>query len=356
MPLTNSAIRLQVLVERVKAGEVDKIDALLKDADKVLRERLTRATVTAVQRDRIEALLVEVRKALATLYDRHSAAFLARMDELGEGIADTEARALAAALGGLDTATPTARAIHAAATTAPLGARGAGGGLLLETFVSRWAEADLDRVEGTIRRGFFEGRTTDQIIRDVRGTKAANYADGILDVNRRNARTVVHTAVQHVATQARVATLNANSDLIVRYRWISTLDSRTSDQCQALDQQEFELGEGPLPPAHPNCRSTIVPITKTFRELGLDLDEPEPGTRASVDGQVPGNISYFEWLKQQPADFVEEALGPTRADLFLRGGLSADEFARLGLSKNFQPLTIEQMREKAPLVFKRAGF
>jgi hypothetical protein len=31
------------------------------------------------------------------------------------------------------------------------------------------------------------------------------------------------------------------------------------------------------------------------------------------------------------------------------------KFARLGLGKNFQPLSIDEMREKAPLVFKQAG-
>lgn len=151
----------------------------------------------------------------------------------------------------------------------------------------------------------------------------------------------------------------ANSDIVTGYRWLSTLDNLTSDLCQALDHQEFELGDGPLPPAHPNCRSTIAPITKTFRELGIDIDEMPAGTRASVGpdggGQVSAKLSYFDWLKRQPASFIDEALGPTRSALFQKGGLSADEFARLGLSKNFQPLTIEQMREKAPLVFKRAG-
>ena len=154
---------------------------------------------------------------------------------------------------------------------------------------------------------------------------------------------------------ATVASAKANADIVEGYRWVSTLDSRTSELCQSLDGQRFDLGEGPMPPAHPNCRSTVVPVTKTFRELGIDLPELPEGTRASIGGQVPASLTYFEWLKTQPASFVEEALGPTRAAVFLKGGLSADEFGKLQLGRNFRPLTIEEMRELAPKVFERAG-
>lgn len=354
--LTNQSIRQQVLLERVKAGENTRIDAFLRQQDTRLREILTRGSLTAVQRDRVEALLREVRTALEAMHRDYSEALLKRLDALGETVADIETRSLAAALEGVDIATPpTAAALRAAVTAAPLSVRGAGGGMLLEPFIAGWASASIERVEGVIRRGYFEGRTTEQIVRDVRGTKAANYRDGILEVSRRNARTVVHTTVQHVATTARVQTMQGNADVVKGYRWISTLDSRTSEQCMALDQREFEFGEGPVPPAHPNCRSTIVPVTKTFRELGIDLPEVGEGTRASVEGQVPASLSYFEWLKQQPAGFVEEALGAARAELFLKGGLSADEFATLQLGRNFQPLSIEEMRAKSPKVFERAG-
>lgn len=42
----------------------------------------------------------------------------------------------------------------------------------------------------------------------------------------------------------------------------------------------------------------------------MDIDEPAPSTRASQDGQVPASLSYFDWLKRQPAAFQDEALGP----------------------------------------------
>lgn len=353
--LIDESIRQQVLLERIKAGEDKRIDAFLQEEARLLRQRLTRADLSPGQRKRIETLLEEVRQALAALHARHGEEFHKRLDELGEVIADTEAKSLAAALDDFDTAVPTAQAIRTAANTAPLSVRGPGGGMLLDAFVSKWGEADVERVVGTIRRGYFEGRTTDQVVRDLIGTKAANYTDGELAVSRRHARTVAHTAIQHLAHVARTETFKANEDILKGYRWVSTLDSRTSEICQSLDGRLFEIGEGPLPPAHPNCRSTVVPVTKSFRELGIDLPDVPEGERASEDGPVPASLTYFEWLKTQPASFVEEALGETRAAVFLKGGISSDDFANLQLGRNFQPLTVEQMREKAPKVFERAG-
>jgi len=53
--------------------------------------------------------------------------------------------------------------------------------------------------------------------------------------------------------------------------------------------------------------------------------------------------------------FIETAIGPTRARLLMNGGLSAERFAALQLDKNFQPLTLDEMKDLEPLAFQRAG-
>ncbi len=45
----------------------------------------------------------------------------------------------------------------------------------------------------------------------------------------------------------------------------------------------------------------------------------------------------------------------TIRELFRKGGLSAERFAELNLGKNFEPLTLEQMKELEPVAFARAG-
>jgi hypothetical protein len=50
-----------------------------------------------------------------------------------------------------------------------------------------------------------------------------------------------------------------------------------------------------------------------------------PGTRASMDGQVPADLTYADWLKKQSAARQDEILGPTRGKLF-RSGMPMERF------------------------------
>ena len=48
-------------------------------------------------------------------------------------------------------------------------------------------------------------------------------------------------------------------------------------------------------------------------------------------------------------------LGPARGTLLRDGGLSAERFQELRLSRNFEPLTLAEMQRLEPLAFERAG-
>ena len=71
---------------------------------------------------------------------------------------------------------------------------------------------------------------------------------------------LVRTSINQVANTASQQVYEANQDITKRYRYVATLDTRTSSICRALDGREFEYGKGPMPPQHFNCRSTTVPI------------------------------------------------------------------------------------------------
>lgn len=100
-----------------------------------------------------------------------------------------------------------------------------------------------------------------------------------------------------------------------------------------------------------NCRSTATAVTRSFRELGLDMDEVAPGTRASMDGQVPAETTYADWIKKQSAQRQDDILGPTRGKLLREGGLALDRFA----DDRGRWLTLDQLRERDAAAFKRAG-
>jgi SPP1 gp7 family putative phage head morphogenesis protein len=343
------AVRNQVQLERLKTGEAAKFDVFLRDMDRVIREQLAGENLTAFRRVRLETLLVDVDAQLAKIQDTYWSRLKADLTDIADYQAAFEASTLTKT-GVFESVLPSAAQVRAAVFTRPLSVRGADGGKLLETFVKDWSKSERDAFTGIIRRGYFEGQTNGQIVQAVRGTRAAGYKDGLLQMTKRHAEAVVRTSVQHASSQARAETWRVNGDLSTEYEWISTLDSRTTAQCRSLDHKVFTMGKGPMPPIHINCRST------TIMKLPAAFDFLDKGaTRATVYGPVPADLTYYQWLKEQPAEFQDEVIGPVRGKLFRDGGLSADRFAALQLDRNFTPLTLAEMKKLEPLAFLRAG-
>lgn len=343
--LADATTRHAVLIERLKAGEVRKFEPFLREIDRDLRERLTRGGITEFQRGRLERMLAEIDAMLAGVLGR----FTRQMELDLREFAAYEAGATGAMLtsAGFTANVPAAGLVWAAASTQPLQA---GKGKLLAPFIVDWSKSQREAVTGAIRLGVAQGQTAPEIVRAIRGTKAANFADGLLAVTSRHAETVVRTAVAHVGTVARSETYAANADVLKGEQWSSTLDMRTSAICRSLDGRVFKLGEGPMPPAHPNCRSVRIPLLSD--EFAF-LTKGE--MRSSVDGPVDAGETFYSWIRKQPAKFQDNAIGPARGKLLRDGGLSAERFAALQLDRRFKPLTLKEMARLEPEAFRRAG-
>jgi SPP1 gp7 family putative phage head morphogenesis protein len=196
------------------------------------------------------------------------------------------------------------------------------------------------RLQQAVGIGLAQGETVDQIVARVRGTQARGYEDGILQTTRRGAEAIVRTMVNHVSTQAREQTYRENGDVISGVQWVSTLDTRTTPICISLDGQVFPIDEGPRPPAHPNCRSTTVPVTKSWKELGIKASEAPESTRASMDGQVPESVTYGEWLDEQSTERQNAVLGPGKARLWRAGKIDAQDLA----TRTGRPATLAELQ------------
>ncbi|MGI0119695.1 minor capsid protein [Zooshikella sp. RANM57] len=359
-PLFNIAVRNQVFLEGLKSNEVNQFVAFLKRIDKEIKHRLTENDLATFSRTRLEKLLKEVDKALAIIYSDYFDFLAGSLIEIAEYQAELEGKALESAVTDsaidlpdipreFESVVPSSLHLRAAVLSSPLSVRGPDGGKLLEPFIKDWKKIERQRVVGAIRQGFFEGQTNFDIIRNIRGTRANNYRDGLLAISKRNAEAVTRTAIQHVASVARFETWKSNDDIVEGYQWVSTLDSRTTPQCRSLDGQVFELGKGPKPPIHIRCRSTtIAKLRDEFSFLS------EGRTRASINGPVDGKVNYYEWLKTESVAFQNHALGPKWAKLFRDGGLSAKRFAELSLDRNFKPITLEEAKKLEPMAFAKA--
>jgi SPP1 gp7 family putative phage head morphogenesis protein len=332
---------------------VAKFKPFLREMDRALRDSLADASVTELERYRMEQLLSTVDTLMAGILNRFSKQLLLDLETYAAHEAKFSAAALDAA-STFDAVIPSITQIRAAVLSTPLGVKGPSRGALLKSFVEHWTQTEVRSVNGAIRRGVFEGKTNQAIISELRGSHARNYQDGLLNVTARHAEAVVRTAVQHVATVAREESFAANADIIKAYQWLATLDKRTCPTCRSLDLREFPPDKGPRPPIHINDRCTMIPVLKDEFAY-LTKGETRASKGAEGGQQVAGDLSYYDWLKEQPASFQDQAIGPARAKLLRDGGLSASRFAELNVDKYFAPLTLPEMKSLDPVAFKRAG-
>lgn len=119
-----------------------------------------------------------------------------------------------------------------------------------------------------------------------------------------NARRLVRTEMNYVQNRAAADSIKESG--MKYYRFIATLDRRTSVICRSHDGHvysidEYRPGEN-APPLHPNCRSTIAGSLKGWHS------EEGARTARNIDGKtvhVPKGMPYDTWYEKyiilQPA-------------------------------------------------------
>jgi SPP1 gp7 family putative phage head morphogenesis protein len=302
---------------------------------------------TAWRRNQMRELLVETRKVIATGYDDWSNELQDEMMGLAEVEALRTANVVNAEIGVV--------ALRPKITDAML--RSIVSDTLIEGAPSRewWGRqaGDLqERFTRQMREGLVAGETNAELIRRVRGTRAEGFNDGIMQTSRRQAEALVRSSVMAVANEASMRVYDANDDVVSALVHVSTLDSRTTPICVARSGKRWKVGSHePIghslpfrrPPVHWRCRSTLVPQLKPLRELGIDADEIPEGTRASIDGQVPGDISFDAWLKGKPVAFQNQLLGVGKAELWRRGRIGLNDL----IDQSDRPRTLAELRALA---------
>lgn len=161
---------------------------------------------------------------------------------------------------------------------------------------------------------------------DTTPTISKKVGEIIDTLQRRQLDTLVRTTTNHTSSISRQQIYNANADLMEGYQWISTLDSRTTLICGTRDKKVFQAPHGPMPPAHWGCRSTTIPKLKPKFDLGASVRGERPSRGGDGFKQVSARTTYGGWLKKQPREFVDEALGVERSKLFRSGKLTIDRF------------------------------
>ena len=230
-------------------------------------------------------------------------------------------------------------------------------GKVLEKSFRGLAESQADLFAKTVRNGLLTGESTDKLARRLKGRlrfgqpgslrQIAQAGGEVTAVANHQVMAMVRTSINQVASAASQQVYEANQDVTKRYRYLATLDNRTSAICQALDGQEFDLGKGPVPPQHFNCRSTTRAV---IDYEGLGIPPPKPGKRRSSDGLVPANQTYGQWLSNQSKAVKADVLGPEKVPYFnrLSRKYGPTKAIRKFVSQDGSELTLDQLKRRYP--------
>jgi SPP1 gp7 family putative phage head morphogenesis protein len=136
-------------------------------------------------------------------------------------------------------------------------------GALISEWFAKLADDTAFKVNQQIQIGVINGEGIEDIVRRIKGTRAAQYSDGILNISRNNLRAVVRTSVSNISDIARKELYSENADMLNGIQIHETLDTRTCEECMALDGQVFEVDNIPEIP-HWQCRRTTIPVLKSW--------------------------------------------------------------------------------------------
>lgn len=110
---------------------------------------------------------------------------------------------------------------------------------------------------------------------------------------------------------------NRHAEILKGWQWVADLSERTCRSCLAMHGSVHPLDE-PGPLDHHQGRCSRVPVTKTWKELGIDAPEPS-GRVQPGDGE--------KWLSNQPESVQRDILGNRGYDAWKSGDWPSSDWA-----------------------------
>lgn len=212
-----------------------------------------------------------------------------------------------------------------------------------------WADKKklTDNIEQMLSQEFVRGRGPNDIARD--------FADR-LNVSYSNAQRLIRTEINYISNKGSLQAYK-DTGIVEKYRYLATLDSRTSDICRELDGEVFEIKEAKvgvnLPPLHPYCRSTTVPHfdDDDIGELIEDrIARDDDGKGRSV--RFGENLKFFDWVDKYGSESFKKKVTAQRAKFkgmdmasSITEALVADEILKAFDPNEYEPLTQEEIIE-----------
>ena len=210
-------IRKQIMLRQFSESEARSLNAILNRSRNELNRFLRSRDPTDFQKSRVGRLLTEIRLTRGALFDEISENQIRNLERMavvdirGEVALINESVPFA-----INFATPNSDLLASLIRNNPF----------LGKTTSQWfnnvKQRDAERIYDSIRLGVSQGETRQQITRRVVGTRANRFADGVVDISRRNATAIVRSSINHVTNLARDDFYKRNSDIISVLRRTAT--------------------------------------------------------------------------------------------------------------------------------------
>lgn len=158
-------------------------------------------------------------------------------------------------------------------------------GLLFQESLKNMSDALKSNTIRQVRIGILNGLP----VKDIKNSVTAQ----ILTSTKRY-EAFVRTAVQNSTQQAKDLSYNKNKKFIKGVQIVAIMDKRTTDICKNYNLQVFDVGKGPRPPFHYNCRTFTIPFFK---------DEDLVTENDTYDSFNPKNAGDFKLSSNEKGEF-----------------------------------------------------
>lgn len=154
-------------------------------------------------------------------------------------------------------------------------------GIYVDPFLKAFSTSSIAEVENALRKAWVNGDKVQDVLAEIAGPSVSQGTASIMQRIERRAQAVAETTGHFVFSNTTEIVL---ASAFGKYRWVSVMDSRTTEICRARNGNVYVFGFGPVPPAHIRCRSHIMP---------------------TIGGTVkPENLG--QWLARQPDSIRKE--------------------------------------------------
>jgi len=358
--LIDESLKAQMLVERYRPSVLDYTLDRLDEAQKAI-EYAINTTTNLTDKKRLLTIKKSIDEALNTAYSEFNAMLYDDMSQVAsigyDALSVAAATELTASIG-LFSDLPQAAVNRILDKNRPIL------GVTLSEMNTALTASATTRLKKSIAQDLFDGSGIAKGQREARMIASNNEI--FARIKRNDLNTVVRTATMQALNEAHYegyAKLESMG-VIVGYRSLATLDSRTSKQCASLDGEFYPLSKYKTiynipdrPARHPNCRSRLVPETEDT------LDDPakrpyaltekstvnhRDGTKSTKykvveAGQVSGKVNFESWFSNQSAKFQKDYLGPSRYELYKNEGVSIKDMYDQVRQKE---LTLDEIRAR----------